>query len=404
MKFRSVWALAVLCAIAGLSRPGAAQEPEDPYDRARFQLGAFHFTPSLEITSLGRDTNVFNESDDPKSDTTAAVGPGVQVWLRPWGTRFSGKFGAQYLYFKQYGDQRAWNTGNQGLWEFPLARFTPFVSGRYINSRERQGYEIDSRARRTDKAVQAGTRLRVSGKTELIGSYQRSNVKYDEKETFLGATLAEQLDRREDRTELQFRYAMTPLTTLVVRGETGKDRFQRARLRDSDTVRVMPGFELKPFALISGQVFVGYRRLNAVDERLPDYSGVAALVNATYVRGSTRFEVKVDRDISYSYAPAHPYYALLDTGLTVTQHVYGGWEGVGRVSRQALAYRQLSSDSTSIPTDRGYIYGGGVGYRVGEALRLGMDVNYSTRRSEFEGRRDFEGLRVFGSIAYATQQ
>jgi hypothetical protein len=191
----------------------------------------------------------------------------------------------------------------------------------------------------------------------------------------------------------------------VVRGELGRDRFKTARLRNGDSLTVMPGFEFKPFALISGEVFVGYRHFDARETALPDFTGLAAEVKAAYVRNATKFEVKVDRDVAYSYSATRPYYALLDTGLTVTQRVRTSWELVARGSRQLLAYRQLTaSDTVEIPRDRGYLYGVGAGYLVGETLRVGMDVNYSTRRSEVEGRRDFEGLRVFGSIKYGLQQ
>jgi hypothetical protein len=33
-----------------------------------------------------------------------------------------------------------------------------------------------------------------------------------------------------------------------------------------------------------------------------------------------------------------------------------------------------------------------------------VDTNYYTRRSEVEGRRDYDGLRVFGSIKYGIRQ
>jgi hypothetical protein len=330
----------------------------------------------------------------------------VQLWMRPGGSRLSARFGGQYLYFKEYDNQRAWNNSSEGRWEVPLARLTPFIAGTYVNSRERKGYEIDSRSRRIDDSVTAGTALRLTGKSAFVVSFRRFDVKYDEKESFLGTTLADALTRRVETTKVQFRYALTPLTTFVVDSDIGRDRFELTKLRDTDSVRVMPGFELKPLALISGKIFVGFRQFAPLTESLPEYSGVVASVNATYIRSSTRFEVKVDRDISYSYEATRPYYALLDAGLTVTQRITTAWEIVGRGSRQTLAYRQLAS--SAIPTapglDRGYIYGGGLGYRVGEVFRLGADANYYTRRSEIEGRRDFEGLRVFGSISYGIQQ
>jgi hypothetical protein len=406
MNSRITSAFALACACLGGSVPAFAQEAADPFETARFRLGPLRFTPAIEITSVGRDTNVFNEADDPKSDTTAAFGPAVELWMRPAGTRLSARIGGQYLYFKNFDNQRAWNTTNEARWEVPLARLTPFIAGSYINSRERQGYEIDSRSRRRDDSVTLGTSLRLSGKTSFVVSARRFNANYDETESFLGTTLAEALNRREDTGQVQFRYELTPLTTFVLDTDFVRDRFELSNLRDTDSIRVMPGFEFKPFALISGRAFVGYRQFDPSSVTLPDYRGLVASVDATYVRNSTRFQAKVDKDVAYSYAINHPYYALLDTGLTVTQRVTRAWEVVGRGSRQSLVYRQLSSSGATgdQPTDRGYAYGGGIGYLVAETFRLGFDANYYTRRSEIEGRRDFDGLRVFGSISYGIQQ
>ncbi len=284
-----------------------------------------------------------------------------------------------------------------------MARLTPFVQGEYIDTKDRVGYEIDSRSRRRDIAGTVGTSLRIGGKTDIVASHRRYQGEYDENETFLGATLARELNRDEQRTELQFRYALTPLTTFVLRNELGRDRFEASTLRDSDSLRVMPGFELKPAALISGTVFVGYRQFDAVDERLEDYRGIVAAVSATYVREATRFEVKVDRDLAYSYSTERPYYALLDTGLVVTHRFPSRWEAVGRVGRQALSYRLSDGAAGDPPTDRGYTYGAGIGVLPAETLRLGFDVIYSTRRSEVAGRRDFDGTRVFGSISYGIR-
>lgn len=405
MKSRYFRALALACACLGLSSRAAAQDPEDPFETARFRLGPVRFTPAIQITSVGRDTNVFNEADDAKSDTTAAFGPALQLWMRPGGLRLTAKVGAQYLYFKEFANQRAWNTNDEGKLEVPLARITPFVAGSYVNSRERQGYEIDSRSRRRDTMVTAGSSLRLSGKTSFVVSFRRFNAKYDEQET-LGLELADALNRREDVTKVQFRYALTPLTTFVVDTDLARDRFARQVVRDADSVRVMPGVELKPLALISGRAFVGYREFTPLSDTVPGYRGLVAAVDATYIRGSTRFQAKVDRDLAYSLSPTRPYYTLLDTGLTVTQRVTTALEFVGRASRQTLAYRQLVSEDspTDAARDRGHMFGAGIGYLLGETFRLGLDANYYTRRSDFEGRRDYEGLRIFGSISYGIQQ
>ena len=389
-----------------MGAPASAQEVDDPFETARFRLGPIRFTPVFEITSVGHDSNVFNEAEDPKSDTTAAFGPTIQLWMRPAGTRLSARLGGQYLYFKEFANERSWNTRNEVRWEVPLARVTPFVEGNFINSQERQGYEIDARARRQDDGVTLGTALRVSGKTSFVVSHRRSNVEYDDEATFFGASLGEALNRREDLTRVQFRYALTPLTTLIVDTDVVRDRFDLNNVRDADSIKVLPGVELNPLALISGRVFVGFREFDPLTSDLPDYRGVVASVDATYILlGATRFQFKVDRDVVYSYEAVRPYYALLDTGVTVTQRVTRAWEIVGRASRQTLAYRHLETSLLdNSGSDRGRTLGGGIGYRIGETLRLGVDANHYTRRSEFDSARDYDGVRVFGSISYGIRQ
>ncbi|CAN5887214.1 hypothetical protein BH18ACI5_BH18ACI5_16220 [soil metagenome] len=396
-----------LCAFAALPHSAAAQATMDPYESARFQFGPLRLTPALQITSLGRDSNIFNEAEEPKADTQAAIGPSVQFWLRPAGTRLSGRVGAQYLYFREYHNQRAWNTSNDGKWEVPLSRFTPFIEGSYVNSKERMGYEIDSRSRRRDAAVGVGTSFRVAGNTSLIVSFRRFDAKYDETESLEALQLARALNRREDRTKAELRYALTPLTTFVVEGEAGRDRFTKTNLRDADTFKLMSGFQIKPLALVSGRVYVGYRQFQPLTSTLPDYRGLAVKVDAAYIsRGSTRFQVKVDRDVQYSFEPTRPYYALLDAGLEVTQRVGPTWEVLARGSHQRLNYRLIGSSEkpANTPGDTGYVYGAGIGYRPAPALRLGVDANYYTRKSDFVGRREYEGLRVFGSITYGILQ
>ena len=397
----------LVCALAGVAAVASAQEIADPAETARFRWGPVRFTPSLEITNVGRDSNVFNEAQDPKTDFTAAFGPAVKLWVRPFGSRLSVRTGGQYLYFNEYEDQRAWNTNNEARWELPLARLTPFVGGAFVNSRERAGYEIDARSRRRDRSYIVGSRLRVSGKTEFVGSFEREILEYDDKETFVGAGLAEALNRQEDASRVQFRYALTPLTTFVTDVVVGRDRFEGNSLRDSDSLKVMPGFELKPLALISGTVFVGYKQFDPLDENVPAYTGVVAAVNAKYTYSATQLDLRVNRDVEYSFEASNPYYALLDYGLTVTERVTRHWDVLGQGSLQRLAYRSLESGSALTPdadrVDRGYIYGGGVGYRPNEAVRVGLNVMYSKRTSS-QDLRNFTGTRIYGSITYGLQQ
>jgi len=329
---RNLCFVALVCLASALSGslPLFAQELE-PAETGRFRLGPLSFTPSIAVTSLGLDDNVFNEAAEPKRDTTAAIGPATRFWMKLGNSRVSGQISGQYLYFRRYDRERAWNTLNEARWDLGLGRVTPFLTGTYANTRERPGYEIDARARRRDQNVTAGSQITLSGKTTLVASAQWSRLEFDEDQRFLGASLAEALDRRADTAQLQVRYKLTPLTTLVLKTETGRDRFRVDSLRDSDSVKVMSGFEMKPLALISGRAAVGYRHFNALNGDVPDYRGVVASVDATYALSSTRVQVKLDRDLTYSYQQSEPYYALLDLGLAVTERVTRTWDLTGKV-------------------------------------------------------------------------
>ena len=396
--------LVLLVLLAGLGTTASAQD-EDPADTARFRFGALRFTPSISLTNVGVDTNVFNEVENPKRDTTAALGPSVNLWMKLGRSRVSGKVTGQYLYFAQYDSQRAWNTSDEARWEVPLGRITPFATGNYANARQRQGYEIDTYARQRTTAVGLGADVDLGGKTKLTLLGTHGAFSFDQAEAFLGVALAPALNRTSDAEQLVVRYKLTPLTTFVVSGQGIQDRFALEPLRNSNSIKILPGLEFKPFALISGTVSVGYRWFSALDKTMPDYQGVVASVDAKYAVGATQLNLKVSRDLAYSFEPTEPYYALTDTTLIITRRVTSAWDAIGRAGLQSLDYSALTSTpgSAGARIDRGRQFGGGVGYRVGRSVRVGFDTTYVRRRSAASANRDYEGFRSGVSISYGTQ-
>jgi hypothetical protein len=385
----------------------AQTEETDPGDAARFQVGPLRFTPSITLTNLGVDTNVFREADNPQRDATAAIGPAVNLWLKAGPSRLSGKVSGQYLYFDKFDSQRSWGTTNEGRWELPLGRVTPFLTGNYIDTRQRNGYEIDTYARQRNTSVGLGGDFLFGGKTTISVSGKHDTVKYDETESFDGVPLAPALNRASDIEQIQVRHKLTPLTTFVVAAQGVQDRFEFEPVRDADSIRVLPGFEFKPFALISGSVAVGYRWFNPQDRVVPAYQGLIAAVDAKYSISATQIAVKINRDLTYSYQTTEPYYTLTDIGLTATERITTTWDVVGRAGWQSLAYQQFvlaATDGTSADhVDHGRVYGAGIGYRVGQIFRIGFDANYYARTSEVDVTRNYNGLRYGFSISYGTQ-
>jgi len=356
------------------------------------------------VTDIGVDNNVFNDAEHPVSDTTMAVGPAVNAWLNVGALRVSEKSAGQYLYFRKNDNQRSWNTADELKLELPLSRFRPFAIGSYANTRQRPGFEIDSRARATTNMAMFGSDVRMAGRSLLTLSAARTTTAFDAKETFLGSDLAAALNRYSDSEVLQFHYALTPLTTFVTTAEAVQDRFEHDRLRNADSISVRPGFEFKPFALISGKVAVGFRHFNVLNEAVRDYQGLVASVDARYTLGAaTLISARVNRDLMFSFDESLPYYALTESGVSITQRLASSWDVLARAGWQALAYRGVITSLDLPRTDRGQMYGLGLGYLIEDTFRIGLDVNYYLRRSPLT-QRNYDGLRAGVSVSYGLSQ
>lgn len=386
--------------------PALAQDViRDPAENARFHLGVIRFTPFLALTDIGIDTNVYNELDNPKQDFTTTVGPGINYWLNLGHGRLEAKSDVTYTWFQTYSDQRSFNTDNNGKLMIPLNRLIPFVDGLYNRGRRRLSYEIDARAFFTESGYGGGLDVRATRKTtfRLEGHHHRFDFR---QEQFLDTSLRDALNRTTASAGVSIREALTPLTTFVVGAEYDQHRFPFSPAKDADAVRIMPGFEFDPYALIGGKVFVGYQRFRTLDSMSPDFSGFVADVAATYRTHATRLDLKVTRDIDYSFQNTEPYYVLTDVGVKVTQKVTYRWDIVGNFGRQWLSYKTYGLQAASTP-DRliqSYFAGGGLGYQLGESVRIGVEANYYHRTSSTFELRGYDGLRVGGTFTYGLSR
>ena len=385
---------------------GILQPPPlpDPEETGRYRLGFIRFTPSVTITNLGVDTNVFNELEDPKDDFTATFGPKAEFWTRLGPrARLYGNAGLDYQYFQDYDSQRSFGTNNVARLEIDLGRFTPFAEGLYVNTRVRPGYEIDARARREDFSARAGLSARIGGRTQLVGWAGKEQFRYDAGDETLAATLDRALNRDTTFVGGGPIIALTPLTTFYVEFEASEDRFVYSPLRDADSWKVMPGFRFKPFALIDGSVALGYRQFDTVSALVPDYGGFIAAVDLGYTLRATRVSGQYNRDVTYSYETVEPYYLQSDWIVSLTQKITHSWDLVGRLGHYTLDYERVGVPGATRRKDSGNRYGGGIGYVLGQQVRLGFDVNYMDRTSDADITRNYEGVRAGFTITYGLK-
>jgi hypothetical protein len=303
--------LIVLVALVLLLAPGSALaqlgEP-DPWENARVRIGPLAFTPTVSLKNLGWDTNVFNQPENPQTDYLVTPTGTIDWWLRLARARVHGVDEFSYAYFAKYHEQGGFNQNHSLTFEVPLARFKPYVRGSYLNTNDRVGFEIDARARHTKSAGQGGVVAQFTAKTGVDFYARYTRFRYIGDDTFLESTLAEQFNRKSTAVGATARYGLTPLTTLTLTSDWSEDRFDDTPQRDNRSFRFVPGVEFKPAALLKGSAKVGYRSFDALNVDIPDFTGVVAAVDLSYVLlGRIRFNALVKRDIEFSFETIQPY-------------------------------------------------------------------------------------------------
>jgi hypothetical protein len=374
----------------------------DPWEQQRFRLGALAFTPTIQIKNVGVDTNVFNSVNDPKQDFTFTAGPQVDWWLRAGNARIHGTNGADAVYFNEYKSERSVNQSHKLSLEYRLNRIRPYVSGSYLDTKDRPGYEIDARARHTETDFRGGAIIRLTAKTRIdLAGFQRQ-YEFTGDDKLQGTSLAAILNRKTTGGSGTLLFSLTPLTTLTLLGEVGEERFAGEPVRDNSSFRIMPGVELSPDALLKGTAKVGYRKLDMTSPTIPDFQGLVASANISYVLvGRTRLTVAVDRDVQFSYEVSRPYYVLASLGGAIRQSLARGFDLEARGAEHRMSYRRATDAREAVADrlDTVRILGGGLGYTASSGTRIAINADYLRRRSPAFGR-DYSGLRAGLAATY----
>lgn len=381
-----------------------AQDVPDPSADARIRFGPLALTPTLTLVNAGIDTNVFNESpsENPKRDFTMTLEPKTDWWLRTGPTWFFGTITEGLVYYNKYASERSANGTYKAGWLAPLNRLTFEMSGTYLTTRDRPGFEIDARTHRSETTVNGSIEIRALSKTFIGIKGRRQLIDYDKDAVFLGENLHDELNRTVTEGIVTFRHQVTPLTSLTL--DVGKDqtRFQFSPLRDADSTEVAAGVKFDPVALLKGTATFGYRDFKPLAIDVPGYKGSMAAVDLTYIaQTSTKLSVKGKRDVQYSYDINQPYYLQTGANVELSQRLFGPVDVVGRGGIARLDYRVRAGAEVAVPnrTDTVQMYGGGVGYRVGKSLRVGFNADEQKRKSRVS-LSQYEGLRFGTSVTY----
>ena len=401
----------VAVALLGLTirtAPAAAQSslPDGGPDPAtvRVRIGPLWMNPVLSLSNLGIDQNVFNVPADknPSKDFTATVAPNTDLWLRLGRTWLTGSLKEEIVWYQKYASERSANNAYSIAWKMPFNRVILSTNAGYISSRERPGFEIDLRAHRTEVNYVGALEIRALANTFVGIRASSVKVKFDQATVFQGSDLHDELNRTTTTTGLSLRNQLTPLTSLSLSATRVQDRFQFNPLRDSNSTALLATLTLDPFALVKGNLTVGYRDFEPLSHDVPNFIGTTVSSDLSYaIFETTRFTLHAVRDVQYSYDINQPYYVLSGIDGSVAQQIFGPFDLIARLGAERMAYRDRVGADVQITdrTDRVRSYGAGIGYHMGKDLRLGLNIDKSIRSSELLARR-YDDVKIGTAITY----
>jgi hypothetical protein len=385
--------------------------PSEPPTTVPVRFGPIALAPTLTLTNVGWDSNVFNQPSDvnPPDDFTAVLRPEVRAWLRLGRARLSGRGTVDFFYFRDFQNERSVDYDQEAWLQLPLARVRPYVSGRWARAQQQFTYEIDQRVLRHEESQLVGAEFRLGRRTSFDLHGRRDRLNFDDQPSFGDPLVTQFYDLTSQGIGLTFRQQLTPLTSFAIAAGGQHDRFDTDPLRDTDSLRVSAGFEFKPFALISGKAYAGWQQVELSAPGSSTFTGVVASVDLAYtLLGATRFTVQGQRDISYSAIRGQHAYLLSGATLLINHRLNGQWDLGARVGRHRLSYGVFApTGSPDVPpplsdTYRETVtqYGGDIGYRLGPDTRMAINVSHSTRGSTEADGREYERTQVGWSLEY----
>jgi hypothetical protein len=401
-RMRGRFLSCVIAVVSASAAPARAQsQAPEAIETMPIHFGALGLRPSISITNVGNDSNVFNEAEHPQEDFTATVVPRLVARVR--GGRMTLSYGsaADMVYFKKFTSERSVNANTDIRLDADLGRVQPYASIGWVATRERLNAEIDVRTPRSQRALAGGLRVLMASRTALLVSGRRFTLDFDDGALFKGVDLSRTLNSEADSVDTSLQLLLTPLTTFSMTTSLQRDRFEAAPERDSDTLRLLPALQFDPSTLIRGSVAVGYRRFRPLTPALPDYSGLLVQAGLGYTMlARTKFDLDLGRDVQYSFEDDEPYYLSTGGRLTVTHQLVGPLDLQAFGGGQTMAYRQ-SGTPTDVRRDQVRSYGGGAGYRLRNNMRLGVTWETNRRQSALNDR-DYVRRRIYASLIYGS--
>jgi len=334
--------VAVATASAKAQEPLQSTPPPHPFGQVR--IGTLAFTPTVNLTNVGIDTNVFDFSGTERRspDFTMTLEPGVETRMttRKLDARVSTTVGL--VYYHKYASERAVNprvvtTIDQRM----NGSLSFYAKGDFGYTKERTGLEIDSRPRSLSHSTTVGTRIGERKlEFDLHGSY--GEVAYDEDARFLNVRLADTMNMANTVAGAGAKYRLSPYTAVTTVVDATATRFDYSPERDTNSYLASVNLEFHPRAMLAGTAGLGYRVLTPITESHPDFAGFTPRVGLNYrLRDVLSAGVGIQRDVERSFYADRSHYLYTLYEASVRQALFHHFDVGASFQYTFLDYRQF---------------------------------------------------------------
>ena len=415
----TVAAVLWMSSVAGLGeaqtanpRPQPASEPDAEHSGAplgQFIAGPFVVTPTFRIGTLAVDTNV-GYTRDRRADFVASGGPGLDIalpFLDHWKLDLQGS--SEYFYFHRTKDLRRWAGGGSFslFWETTGTRAS--LSTRLFKDFSRPNFEVDTRLASTQRFFGADLE-RDLGRLTLRTDVYYAATRVDPGQEFRGADLFRALTIDTYQGGAEFRYRLTPITSLLVEGAYKETHFPNASVRNFSEENV--GLGIRTDGLIDGRVTGGVRRTQLLEGgvvktqpyfrgNLTQRLGGRFTLNETYTHEST-----VSAFASDGGLPTFERRSLdLELTIMITRRIdmrIGGSRDRTISDGFVSVVLDDGTTQTGKRDDLAYVGRADIGMRLGRA-RTSIFVSYTTRDSQFFSDFGIQGFQAGARVEYAPQ-
>lgn len=386
-------------------------EQKQVLEHAKWRIGPFRISPSIQFRNVGYDNNIYylGEDDDPISDYTATISTGISVHLlhRNW-LILSISDHPEYIYYADEINLRAFN--NNFSPQLRLLIFNRFVlSMNYSKARvkRRHSSEFEIPVTQRSEGRNLSIYYETARKTSFGFSWSFGKTRYDE--VVLPGweiELSRALNRTTKSSHFEFYYEIfgDSLYFLSLGYYVFEFEASESQWRNSASYEVLSGIQFPLLGKATGTLSLGYRTLLPREEGMESFTGFIGDTSLEMRTGRFNFRITYIRDFQFSFARTSGYFVDNRVGLGISCYLnrsvkldYNLFYGLNNYPG---VFEIQEPDGRIIEVkrrDKLKIHDAGIFFRIFQNVGFGLKANFWKRYSNFrrdERKRWFLGAEI----------